>query len=356
MTRLVSMDTSTHDQWLDQVLPRYARLTNTVVSILENLLREHRIDCLAITGRTKDKRSAIEKIKRKGYSEPIRQLTDLSGVRVVVFFESDVQRVSTVVEDAFAIDRANSLDKESALLVNQIGYRSVHYVCDLGSKRSVVDEYKSLTGLRFELQIRTVLQHAWAELSHDRNYKFSGKLPRALERKLFLYAGLLEVADRGFDETARAIDSYAQSLPDQTSRGDLKIEVTSLSLDAFVKLWSERNEYQLEEVEFSRGLGDLVAELREFGISSLAELNAIVPSNYAAVAKRENYRTTIYGVVRDWMLISDWRRFIRDVAFAWEMDSDNILECFLGESEYREMMQEFYLKGLGAGGAIDSGG
>ncbi len=338
------MNTPSHDQWLDQVLPRQERLTNAVVSILENLLRERGIDFLAITGRTKDKRSAVEKIKRKGYAEPTKQLTDLSGVRVVVFFESDVQRVATVIEDAFSVDRPNSLDKDSLLSTNQIGYRSVHYVCDLGKKRSAVDEYKSLAGLRFELQIRTVLQHAWAELAHDRNYKFSGKLPRELERKLFLYAGLLEIADRGFDETARAIDTYAHSLQTRTSHGDLDIEVTSLSLDAFVSLWSERNKYPLEEVASKNDLSDLVAELRDFGITKLSQLDAIVPPKYAEVAKQEKYAATIYGAVRDWMLIRDWRRFLRDVSFSWVMDSENILDHFITQTEYAEMMHEFHLR------------
>lgn len=335
------MNTPNSDHWLDQVLPKHSRLTSTVVSILENLLREHAIDFLAVTGRTKEKGSAIEKIRRKGYSDVARQLTDLSGIRVVVFFESDVQRTSELIEKAFSVDGPNSLDKDSLLSTNQIGYRSVHYVCDLGEKRSAVDEYKSLSALRFEIQVRTVLQHAWAELAHDRNYKFSGKLPKDLERKLYLYAGLLEIADRGFDETAKAVDSYAQNLQERTSHGDLDIEVTSLSLDAFVSLWSERAKCPLDSVFVKSDLSDLVAELQQFGINRLIELSKIVPENYAEVAKEHAYVSTVYGVVRDWMLISDWRRFIKRVDFDWVMDEENILDKFMSEEEYDEMMVEF---------------
>lgn len=338
---LGSMNTPTHDHWLESVLPRHERLTSAVVSIIENLLREREIDFLAVTGRTKDKRSAIEKIKRKGYAEPSRQLTDLSGIRVVVFFESDVQRVAAMIEEAFSIDRPNSLDKDSLLSTNQFGYRSVHYVCDLGAKRSAVDEYRSLASLRFELQIRTVLQHAWAELAHDRNYKFSGKLPRELERKLYLYAGLLEIADRGFDETAKAIDSYADNLHARTSHGDLNLEVTSLSLDAFVRWWAQRNRYQLDSEFLKDDLSDLVRELREFGITNLSELDAIIPPQYAEISAKLNSYTTIYGVVRDWMLIKDWRRFMRDVGFSWVMDEDSILRHFLSIEEHEQMMQDF---------------
>jgi putative GTP pyrophosphokinase len=336
-----SMSTKSNPDWLDEILPSHHRLTKAVVSIVENLLRERDIDYLAVTGRTKDKRAALEKITRKGYAEPTKQLTDLSGIRVVVYFESDVQKVGALIEQAFTVDKANSLDKDSLLSTNQIGYRSVHYVCDLGKKRQSVDEYSSISTLKFEFQVRTVLQHAWAELAHDRNYKFSGKLPKELERKLYLYAGLLEIADKGFDETAKAVDHYAKSLQTRTAHGDLDIEITSLSLEAFVSLWSQRTKFPLDNSFAKSDLSDLIQELREFGITKLHQLNAIVPPNYASVAKKHDHIGTIYGVVRDWMLVKDWRRFVEHVSFSWVMDQDNILVHILGENEYAEMMQRF---------------
>ena len=82
-----------------------------------------------------------------------------------------------MITGSFNIDEKNSLDKKILLASDQIGYRSVHFVCDLGAQRSGLPEFKDLGGLKFEIQVRTVLQHAWAELAHDRNYKFSGTLP-----------------------------------------------------------------------------------------------------------------------------------------------------------------------------------
>jgi putative GTP pyrophosphokinase len=334
------MSIETAERWLDHALPKHQRLTSAVVSILDSLLKDQAIDFLAVSGRTKSKKTAIEKIGRKGYSEPARQLTDLSGIRVVVFFESDVRRVAQLVEGAFAVDRANSLDKDNLLSANQIGYRSVHFVCDLGENRSKVEEYKNLANLKFEIQIRTVLQHAWAELAHDRNYKFSGKLPKELERKLFLYAGLLEIADQGFNETSRAIDEYSENLQTRTSRGDFDIEITSLSLDAFVGLWASRTGYEFELS--SRGdLGDLVEELRQFGVSTLAELDEIVPKDYVKVASEFKESTSTHGVVRDWMLIKDWRRFVRDVHFSWVMDEGFVLARLMNKEDFSEMMAYF---------------
>lgn len=281
-------------------------------------------------------RSAIKKI---GCAH---QLTDLSGIRIVVYFETDVGRVSKVIREAFDVDERHSINQEELLSPNQTGYRSFHFVCELGNSRSGLPEFVGLGGLKFEFQVRTVLQHAWAELAHDRNYKFSGKLPRELERRLFLYAGMLEIADRGFDELSREIDLYVIKLRDQTSHGDLAVEVTSLSLKTFVDLWAEKNSIRIEGPTVKSDLSDLVRELNQFGVHTLAELQAIIPPTYVDIVHKTNYETTIHGYVRDWMLIHDWRRFRRDVSINWliSRDSELFSEVFY-ENEFEEFASAF---------------
>lgn len=335
------MTTISHETWLDSLLPRHSRLTNAVVSIMENVLKEQGVDYLAISGRTKDRRSALEKIARKGYIDPARQMTDITGIRVVVYFESDVQKVSNIIRKAFNVDKENSLDKDSLLATDQIGYRSVHYVCDLGAKRAEIEEYKGLETLKFEFQVRTVLQHAWAELAHDRKYKFSGKLPKDLERKLYLYAGLLEIADKGFDETAHSIDAYSKSLDEQTAKGEFDIEITSLSLEAYVNKWAKDNQIKLRELVLSSDLSDLISELDQFGIRKLSELDRIAIKKYSDVAKKRHHETTIYGLVRDWMLIANWEKFVKNVRFDWIMDDDTILDEFFSREEYEKFQSAF---------------
>lgn len=337
------MSNFSHEAWLESVLPNHERLTQAVVSIMESVLREQKIDYLAVSGRTKAKKSALEKISRKGYANPITQMTDLSGIRIVVYFESDVKKVSKIIHEAFCVDESNSSNKDVSLSTDKIGYRSVHYVCDLGSGRENLPEHKGLGKLKFEFQVRTVLQHAWAELAHDRNYKFSGKLPQEVERKLYLYAGLLEIADRGFDETALEIDKYAESLRDKASHGDLDIEITSLSLRAFVEEWVKNNNVDLGDSIKRLDVSVLVRELSEFGISKISELAAIVPEKYASVLVSNAVETSIYGVVRDWMIISDWRKFKRKVKIDWMMDDDGTIEEFLSKEDYREFLVAFDL-------------
>ncbi|MBU9547506.1 GTP pyrophosphokinase [Burkholderia multivorans] len=332
-----------HGEWLDEALQRHRRLTDVVSALVRSLLENKGIDYLAISGRTKDKAGALEKIKRKGYENPREQMTDLTGVRVIVFLESDVDRVSSIISDSFNVDHANSLNKDAVLQVNQTGYRSVHFVCDIGPQRGKLPEFEDLSGLKFEFQVRTLLQHAWAELAHDRNYKFSGKLPREMERQLYLYAGMLEIADKGLDQLSAQIDAYSESLREKGERHDFKSPIDSISLAQFCDNWANENGIDISSHASRVHINDLIDELREFGITDLESLRAIIPDGYAKAAKKINYSPTIFGIVRDWMLISDWRRFIRDVSFKWVLDADedSIFSEFMSEDELGEFLHAF---------------
>ncbi len=235
------------EAWLDTVLPKHKTLTNTVVSIVESLLEHHGIDYLAVSGRTKRIESIKEKIRRKSYRHPDKQMTDLSGIRIIANYESDVDRISKLIESAFNVDEENSLPKDHLLDTDQIGYRSVHYVCDLGDTRATLPEFSGLAGIKFEFQVRTVLQHAWAELAHERTYKFAGQLPKSIERNLYLYAGMLELADKGFDELSDEIDQYIEEFAKRTSRGDFDIEINSITLDEYIEKWRKGAKFELEE-------------------------------------------------------------------------------------------------------------
>lgn len=332
------MENQEIDAWLDSCHSSYRNLTQTFVSITENLLSSAEIDYLSVDGRTKDISGIKEKIKRKSYKNPKTQLTDISGVRVILYFESDVEKVCKIIEDAFDVDKGNSLNKEDLLSTNQVGYRSVHLVCELGNVRTSLPEFSNFKNMKCEFQIRTVLQHAWAELAHDRNYKFSGKLPRNIERKLFLYAGMLEIADRGFDELSQQIDNYIEQLKADTESGNLNIEINTLSIDEFVKDWARTSSFPVEEPPDKNYLV-LVEELTSFGIKTLEQLKEIIPKNYAEIAKKHTYRTNIYGLIRDWMIMSNYKKYKDD---CWHEKWSGI-----GSEILTSVTREFYQELLG---------
>jgi ppGpp synthetase/RelA/SpoT-type nucleotidyltranferase len=331
------------DSWLDQVLPLHRNLTQAVVSILQSVLQSHHVEFLSVTGRTKDRESAVEKIRRKGYQDPKSRLTDLSGIRVVAFSESDVKRAAALIESTFEVDRKNSLDQDTLLAANQLGYRSVHYVCELGTARASLPEFAGLAGLKFEIQLRTVLQHAWAELSHDRSYKFAGKLPREIERRIFLYAGMLEIADRGFDELARELEVYANQVATKSDQGEFTAAIDSVSLPLFVDHWSKSNAIELLPVRDNENLSEIVKELTAFGLGTLADLKSIEPRGYVDALRQSGESTNIYGLLRDWMLISNWRKVATDVPRDWVIPrhEEGILEKFIPNEEWEDFRIAF---------------
>ena len=332
---------SNHDEWVDKILPAHKRLTESTVTILENLLKSKEIDHLSVSGRTKDKKNILEKISRKKYNDPASKMTDLTGIRVIVYLESDIAKVSEIIESAFAVDFENSANQDEHLSVNQIGYRSVHYVCDLGKDRAKLPEFYGLESLKFEIQVRTVLQHAWAELAHDRNYKFSDRLPPNIERSLYLYAGMLEIADKGFNDLSKQIDEYISNVHDKIAQGDLNYQLDSISLKEFVDNWSKKNIIPLEDIFNKTELGNLLSELEQFGITTAEQLDKIIPNKYAEKCRANGYSSNIFGYVRDWMLISDWRKFMHNVKFNWVLTREHIYNYFMEPDEFEEFSAAF---------------
>ena len=107
------MDVKELQIWINDVLPKHRILTQTVETIIENLLNAEKIDYLSVIGRTKSEEDVKEKIKRKSYGAPANQLTDISGIRIIVYLESDIVRVSKLISSSFNVDEKNSMDKQS---------------------------------------------------------------------------------------------------------------------------------------------------------------------------------------------------------------------------------------------------
>lgn len=331
------------EKFLQTSLPLHERLTPAVVSILKSILEVNEIQHLSINGRIKKYETALNKIKTKKYKEPKSQLTDLSGIRIILFSESDVTKTCKLIEKTFQIDKENSLNQDDKLGVDKSGYRSVHFVCNIGNERNKLPEFHNLWDLKFEIQVRTVLQHAWAELSHDRNYKFGFRLPLDLERRLHLYAALLELADKGFDELSKSIDEYAQGL--KTESKLLSADLNSFSLVEFIKKWSEETNTKID-IETGEPLDELLGELNYFDIDSIEKLSELIPKNFSEVFNKNKQETNIFGLIREWMLIKDWKKLKNYEKRKWIIITHDhkdfpVLHQYLGDEKFWEMANEF---------------
>lgn len=299
--------------WFIENRSRYKKLCNKIESIISEVLEVQNIPFHIITSRVKDVESFRNKISDEKYDNPIEQITDFSGIRIITYVEDDVKKISEVIESIFKIDKAKSIDKSTSLGTDKVGYKSVHYIAELKNDRLELVEYKSLEGLVFEIQIRTILQHAWAEIEHDKNYKFSGSLPTELARRFMLLAGSLEIADREFNNISREIDTISSKVEKGTKSGKLNFEINSTSLRQFIK------------TKFSRYLHDggnlssfnsekAINELNNFGISNLEEFNILLDKNLIDdiidyYLKRDVKQTRIVGLIRLILILVDYKKY-----------------------------------------------
>jgi putative GTP pyrophosphokinase len=128
----------------------YEELARTTAPVLEKLLANESVRTLSISFRSKTAESAGEKVLRKGYANPISEMTDLAGVRVITSIETDIPRVERVLRSAFAVLADKSSDRSEQLGVDRTGYRSLHFVCSLGSDRLKLPECAIFADLVFE--------------------------------------------------------------------------------------------------------------------------------------------------------------------------------------------------------------
>jgi ppGpp synthetase/RelA/SpoT-type nucleotidyltranferase len=259
--------------------------------LIKELVRAAGIQPHSVTHRVKSKRSFRRKLTEKGASyATIEDIHDLLGVRVITYFPDEVDAVAQVIEDEFAVDDDNSVDKRALLDPDRFGYLSVHYVCELDQTRRGLTEHKRFAGLKLEVQIRSVLQHAWAEIEHDLGYHTEGALPRDVRRRFSQLAGVLEMADQGFGEIRQELAVYKKAVEKDpiTNAGiDRDSLLAFMRSNPLVKELDQhlaRNFNGLEEAtpEFA---GVIAEELQIAGLTTMAELAQALADRRAVVRR-----------------------------------------------------------------------
>lgn len=292
-------------EWYAQNRELYKACGGSIQRLLTILLEQAGIAVHSIQYRIKEQDSFINKCCNSRYTDPLRQITDVCGLRVITYTNKDVEDICRVVEKNFHIDVDNSENKAELLKANEVGYLSVHYIAKLTQARTNLDEYKPYSDLRFEIQIRTLLQHAWAEIEHDRSYKFSGELPKDIKRRFFLVAGTLELVDREFNSLAREIEEYADAVHTETKSGNLNFDIDSTSLFEYLKV--KLKDYPDIKSTFCDKDRELIQELKDCGITTLASLDGIMDSSIVKKvyeASSDEDENNYLGFIRDMLMVA----------------------------------------------------
>lgn len=228
----MSIDISNHKDQVEKYKSQI-EIYKTFSKILEKILIEAKkdIDPSAIIQiRTKSISSFAEKVIRKAgkYSNPVEEFTDLSGARIITNTLYEVDKFCDFIEETFVVDRENSLDVKSRLKVNEFGYLSVHYIINLSASSLFgVEIPEEIRNKKAEIQVRTLLQHAWSEVDHDRLYKGGFKIPEEIIRENKRLAAVMENADKDFLNLATKLDemksNYVNYMNAEKRKDELKI-------------------------------------------------------------------------------------------------------------------------------------
>ena len=203
--------------------PLFEKLQSVVMDQLGALVKQSGIEVNSMESRIKAEASLAGKLRRKGHKyTSLLDITDIFGARIITFYNEDVDRIASMAEVLFEIDWANSVDKRQMHEFDSFGYNSLHYICRLPKSLYFDPEMPELNQVRFELQMRTALQHVWSAIQHDIGYKSEIETPLEYHRNLSRLAGMLELADNEFSRIRNAIADYRRRAQSLVQSGQLE--------------------------------------------------------------------------------------------------------------------------------------
>lgn len=252
--------------------PILERMLVEIPALLREALAKNGILVTAVDARIKTEESLRGKLELKGSKyATLSDITDIFGGRIITFYTDDVDRIAAIVEQLFEIDWDNSVDKRMLHQLDSFGYNSLHYICRM-------PEFP----FRFELQLRTTLQHAWASINHDIGYKTGVEIPREYLRRINRLSGILEMADDEFSRIRSEITDYRRRVQQLVQKG--KLDDVLLDGDTFNSYLQARpfdslnkriaaiNQAEIQEVPLIRYLRVFVA----FGCKTLGDVQRLV--------------------------------------------------------------------------------
>ena len=213
-----------HYRTIRPTYEKFAKRLNGLLSDLLSDLSVHEVKCRAKTVASLGKKAC--KLAKKQHDtdpdfpkypepfDPRTGITDLAGARIITYLPSVIEDVKKVIESEFRLVEPWEDKGEKLTDTGRIGYKSIHALVVLSDVRRELREFRDYRDLVLEIQIRTILQHAWAEMEHDIRYKSVEDIPRIINSRFTALAGLIEIADREF----QAIQDYDRQLKEQVAQ------------------------------------------------------------------------------------------------------------------------------------------
>jgi len=268
----------------DQNIEVYLAFTKKIEHLVIEILEDNKINYHSVTSRVKTRESFCKKLnKANDKYKCIDDITDVSGIRIVTYFEDDVDKIANIIEKEFLVDVNNSIDKRALLDPDRFGYLSLHHVVGLTPERCKLTEYKRFPTFKAEIQTRSILQHAWAEIEHDLGYKSKQGIPKNIRRSFSRLAGILELADEGFMSIRDDLVKYEREVPMEIEKNPELVTIDNVSFSSFVKSNKVIKEIDKKirafcgaKVDQTKYTDSLVDRLYYFDIVTISDLEQMI--------------------------------------------------------------------------------
>ncbi|WP_170515098.1 GTP pyrophosphokinase [Ruegeria atlantica] len=312
----------------------FESLRTSIFGLVSKAITEAGVSAMPILSRTKDLDSAVSKFERKKYDSPFQQMTDIVGFRVVLYLEHEIELFEKTLREYFKVDEKNSVDRRKPTDVQKVGYRSLHLICTLGEERRNLPEYQDACDIPFEIQVRTALEQAWAEIEHKQKYKSKVALPSDLQRRLNILSGNLELIDKELSRIALAANDYKHRL----NSGDDSVESDYLSATSVLivcEKFAQENRLKVASKNklnpSEKSTERLIEELTEFGVHTVKDFQDLLGSlPIEEYKKNEDDDNTVFGIIRDAMIINNHKKYFK--------------KCYWGQFDFEVRDVTFYNK------------
>ena len=257
--------------WFESEHAGFAAVEAALGAHLGAALRAARLDDARLETRTKSLESFLENATKSDgrggfkYADPRIQLTDFVGARVLVPLSADVAPVARLVQRSYVVEEMS--DQRVDQVAEVPGYQSLHFLLRFRAEDRLALGLAEAPDVPVEVQVRSILQHAWASLQHDLLYKGEREPTSNVRRRLIALAGLLELADHEFMAVRLAHGDPAGMLDDNDLGG----------FDAAaVRDWARLLVGDEEDDADAAWFAVLRTVLHELGATSVEEATALV--------------------------------------------------------------------------------
>lgn len=302
--------------WYEDNESKYKEFAKCILEKVLKALEDRSMLHAYHTYRAKSLSSLTEKCNKKRYDEgtnsyvlkyndPRNQITDLAGARIVCYLPQDIMPIQHIIENMFYIDAVNSMNKADLLQSNKVGYLSVHYVVSL-KKETLSTELRKYSDMKCEIQLRTVLQDAWSQVFHDRQYKSNGRkvdITPEMRRATNLISGALELIDNEIGHLVKRYDSMVERMDNVAYQELLDRIIDKENLEKYFKIKFAHIGLRFYNYDnISKVLG-------KFGLLTIRDVDATLDDGLTQAICTINRQLTIDKILMYGMIVNNANKF-----------------------------------------------